>query len=993
MIIDSPIVSGSSAASGSLNQIGNVTITGSLNVTGDIVGNVSGLAASASYSLSSSYAVTASSADDLLVRGVLTAQTLVVQTITSSVDFVTGSTRFGTIIGNTHQFTGSVGISGSLDVNNSSVVTSAQTSSLVALSASYAATASYAANVPETASYALQALTSSYALTASYISGSGMGVGFPYSGAAVITGSLQITNLTSSGTTYLVADSLGNITAQTASAAIKTTQEVISTAGQTSFNITNGYTTGLVDVFINGTKLSDSEFTDTTGTVITLATGSNDGDVVEFVKYLPASGVSNNVLRQLTSFTATAGQMVFSASYTPGLLDVYYNGARLTSTDYTANNGVSIALATASLDGDILDVMVYSYQVGAMSGIGGSGVAGQVAYYGTTNSITGSPNFSILGNTMNVTGSLIVSGSGTFVNIGPAVFSGSVTAVGGFSGSFSGTATSASYAATASSADSLLVRGTLTAQTLVVQTITSSVDFVTGSTRFGTVSGNTHQFTGSMSVSGSGAFVGNVEASAFKSYIPGQTGLRTYTKSANVEISSYQSDAGSPYTKTTDIVANADSGVASQMRFLTAVSGNTPTTALSIASTGAATFSNSVTAGARVSGITQNSIEQFNAGGLTAFSNGNALRYIQIGYDNTGNFGWIQALEQGTAYRNLILNGAGGNVGIGTSSPSALLHINGGAYGTSLLITTSSDSGADLTLTCSDTGGKRWDITSGGTNNAIGAGGLQFYNNTDGVMRMGITSAGNVGIGTSTPQDKLDVNGSIRFRANTPNFTAVADTGVIDYVPTSIFATDPCIRIAAVGTSSVGANIRFQLGTTTSGPIERLRITTSGVLGFNSDSLESSGGFDKFSLGFSVGNYAWIQSWGGNVLYINKQGNAVYAGTQRIDNNSDARLKDNIESISGALDTILSLKGRKFNMLDENGKLRYGFVAQEVQPHLGDFVTVSDRFYEKDDIKIENLLTLETSGASWAALLVEAIKEQQTLITALQEKLERNNIQ
>ena len=50
---------------------------------------------------------------------------------------------------------------------------------------------------------------------------------------------------------------------------------------------------------------------------------------------------------------------------------------------------------------------------------------------------------------------------------------------------------------------SLTATGTIVAQTLVVQTITSSVDFVTGSTRFGSTTGNTHQFTGSVLVSGS----------------------------------------------------------------------------------------------------------------------------------------------------------------------------------------------------------------------------------------------------------------------------------------------------------------------------------------------------------------------------------------------------------------------------------------------------------------------------------------------------------
>ena len=50
---------------------------------------------------------------------------------------------------------------------------------------------------------------------------------------------------------------------------------------------------------------------------------------------------------------------------------------------------------------------------------------------------------------------------------------------------------------------SLTTTGTLTAQTLVVQTITSSVDFVTGSSVNGSLSSNTHQFTGSVLMSGS----------------------------------------------------------------------------------------------------------------------------------------------------------------------------------------------------------------------------------------------------------------------------------------------------------------------------------------------------------------------------------------------------------------------------------------------------------------------------------------------------------
>ena len=64
---------------------------------------------------------------DVTATGTLTAQTLVVQTITSSVDFVSGSTRFGSTTGNTHKFTGSVLVSGSIGIGTESPASSFHT--------------------------------------------------------------------------------------------------------------------------------------------------------------------------------------------------------------------------------------------------------------------------------------------------------------------------------------------------------------------------------------------------------------------------------------------------------------------------------------------------------------------------------------------------------------------------------------------------------------------------------------------------------------------------------------------------------------------------------------------------------------------------------------------------------------------------------------------------------------------------------------------------
>ena len=53
---------------------------------------------------------------------------------------------------------------------------------------------------------------------------------------------------------------------------------------------------------------------------------------------------------------------------------------------------------------------------------------------------------------------------------------------------------------------------------------------------------------------------------------------------------------------------------------------------------------------------------------------------LLLGYDTNDNFGWIQATQAGSAFRNLVLNQSGGNVGIGTTSPATTLSVAGNGY-------------------------------------------------------------------------------------------------------------------------------------------------------------------------------------------------------------------------------------------------------------------------------------------------------------------------
>ncbi len=59
--------------------------------------------------------------------------------------------------------------------------------------------------------------------------------------------------------------------------------------------------------------------------------------------------------------------------------------------------------------------------------------------------------------------------------------------------------------------------------------------------------------------------------------------------------------------------------------------------------------------------------------------NSNNTQQLLLGYNTTSDYGSVQAVLNGTAYKSLALNPSGGNVGIGTTSPGAKLEVAGTA--------------------------------------------------------------------------------------------------------------------------------------------------------------------------------------------------------------------------------------------------------------------------------------------------------------------------
>lgn len=120
-------------------------------------------------------------------------------------------------------------------------------------------------------------------------------------------------------------------------------------------------TTGSVLVAVTGV-LQDPSTYSVSGTTLTFSAAPPSGTGNISVRYLgiPASGVTTTAYRTVTDFTATAGQTTFTVpSYTVGYIDVYRNGSKLGTADFTATNGTTVVLASGASAGDLVETVSF----------------------------------------------------------------------------------------------------------------------------------------------------------------------------------------------------------------------------------------------------------------------------------------------------------------------------------------------------------------------------------------------------------------------------------------------------------------------------------------------------------------------------------------------------------------------------------------------------------------------------------------------------------
>ena len=148
--------------------------------------------------------------------------------------------------------------------------------------------------------------------------------------------------------------------------------------------------------------------------------------------------------------------------------------------------------------------------------------------------------------------------------------------------------------------------------------------------------------------------------------------------------------------------------------------------------------------------------------GANSTTNATALFSIQKNEEGYGLFSglygsgasWLQSgTADGTTDYSIVMQPNGGNVGIGTTSPTTHKLIVSG--GTSLASFRSEGSGQNLKKLSISTGGDRVVLDASTTADATTA----FAFQTGGAEKMRITSAGKVGIGTTSPGAKLEIKG------------------------------------------------------------------------------------------------------------------------------------------------------------------------------------------------------------------------------------------
>ena len=309
----------------------------------------------------------------------------------------------------------------------------------------------------------------------------------------------------------------------------------------------------------------------------------------------------------------------------------------------------------------------------------------------------------------------------------------------------------------------------------------------------------------------------------------------------------------------------------------------------------------------------------------------------------------------------LVIDATNNRVGVGTASPSVALDISSG-NGRTTAAWQVSNNGIITSYTANTTGS----LISNDSVAPI----IFSPNNTE---RMRIDSSGNVGIGTSSPAQKLTLGANNVFRLQTGSVT-------LDCTPTP-GGIDGFVWNQSVSTGyydwATAGNVRMRIDSS-----GNLLVGTTSVIALGKQSILYSGALNRaLSIQTSTGD-------GNAVAFVNSSGTVVgqiyqNASSTAYNTSSDYRLKENIAPMTGALAAVQALKPVTYKW-KADGSNGQGFIAHELQAVVPDCVSG-----EKDAVNEDGSIKPQGIDTSFlVATLTAALQEAHGLIKDLQARVE-----
>jgi hypothetical protein len=390
------------------------------------------------------------------------------------------------------------------------------------------------------------------------------------------------------------------------------------------------------------------------------------------------------------------------------------------------------------------------------------------------------------------------------------------------------------------------------------------------------------------------------------------------------------------------------------------------------------------------------------AGVTGRFTDGDGITDIYgYGLEITRPTGYIKtsgALQLGGAngYNDLVINSSG-NVGIGTTSPTATggydkaIDLVGGSNGAGLYIRGATNPSTVYASIQYDNYSNRTNINAVGTSNF-----LRFV--TVDTERMRITSAGNVGIATTSPASSLEIYKAVSTTGSLTDASLMLSTTATTGRKVSIGfglgggIANTCAAVIGYdvisGTGAGYGDIYFSTRSTTadSVPTERMRVTNDGTIRIGMQNFAAAVSSSNFGMSLNntnAGSYSYAYSTTTNTHWGFGNGNGgtgsiqTNGSTTSFNTTSDHRLKQNVVPMTGGLARVQALKPVTYKW-KVDGADGEGFIAHELQEVCSHAVTG-----EKDAVDENGDPVYQQVDTSFlVATLTAAIQELKTIVDA-----------